>query len=73
MVDVLTEIAHGRGNNEHLAMIDDLTHALILTSICGLGQVVPVPIRSVLLHFRDEIDEHMLRRRCPAGVCPMGV
>ena len=41
------------------------------TSICGLGQVVPMPIRSVLTHFRDEVDEHLLRQRCPAGVCTM--
>jgi NADH:ubiquinone oxidoreductase subunit F (NADH-binding)/NADH:ubiquinone oxidoreductase subunit E len=72
MVDVLTDIAHGRGKPEHLAMIDDLSHAMLLASICGLGQVVPVPIKSVLTHFRPEIDDHLLRRRCAAGVCPMG-
>ena len=71
MVEVLTEIARGRGRPEHLAMIDDLSHALIQTSICGLGQVVPMPIRSVLTHFRDEVDEHLLRQRCPARVCSM--
>ncbi len=71
MVEVLTEIARGRGRPEHLAMIDDLSHALIQTSICGLGQVVPMPIRSVLTHFRDEVDEHLLRQRCPARVCTM--
>jgi NADH:ubiquinone oxidoreductase subunit F (NADH-binding)/NADH:ubiquinone oxidoreductase subunit E len=71
MVEVLTDIARGRGRAEHLAMIDDLSHALIQTSICGLGQVVPVPIRSVLTHFRDEVDAHLLGRRCPARVCAM--
>jgi NADH:ubiquinone oxidoreductase subunit F (NADH-binding) len=71
MVDVLGLIAHGQGRPEHLAMIDDLSHALMQTSICGLGQVVPMPIRSVLTHFRDEVDEHLLHRRCPAGVCPV--
>ena len=71
MVEVLTDIARGRGRTEHLAMIDDLSHALIQTSICGLGQVVPMPIRSVLTHFRDEVDEHLLRQRCPARVCAM--
>ena len=73
MVEVLTEIAHGRGRPEHVEMIDDLAHTLTLTSICGLGQVVPVPIKSVLTHFKAEIDEHLLRHRCPANVCPMGV
>ena len=71
MVEVLTDIARGRGRAELLAMIDDLSHALIQTSICGLGQVVPVPIRSVLTHFRDEVDAHLLGRRCPARVCAM--
>jgi NADH:ubiquinone oxidoreductase subunit F (NADH-binding)/NADH:ubiquinone oxidoreductase subunit E len=71
MVDILTDIARGQGRSEHLAVIDDLTHTLTLTSICGLGQVVPAPIKSVLTHFRPELDEHLLRRRCPAGVCPM--
>jgi NADH:ubiquinone oxidoreductase subunit F (NADH-binding)/NADH:ubiquinone oxidoreductase subunit E len=71
LVEILGDIARGRGTAGHLAMIDDLAHALTLTSICGLGQVVPVPIRSVLQHFREEIDDHLLRRRCPAGVCPV--
>jgi NADH:ubiquinone oxidoreductase subunit F (NADH-binding)/NADH:ubiquinone oxidoreductase subunit E len=71
MVEVLSEIARGRGKPEHLTMIDDLSHALMQTSICGLGQVVPMPIRSVLTHFRAEVDEHLLRKRCPARVCPM--
>jgi formate dehydrogenase beta subunit len=73
MLDVLIDIAHGRGRAEHTAMIDDLSHTLMQASICGLGQVVPVPIKSVLLHFRDEIDQHLVHHRCPANVCPMGV
>jgi len=71
LVEVLGQIARGDGRAEHLPMIDDLSHALTLTSICGLGQVVPVPIRSVLTHFRAELDDHLLHRRCPAGVCAL--
>ena len=71
LVEVLGQIARGEGRAEHLEMIDDLSHALTLTSICGLGQVVPVPIRSVLTHFRAELDDHLLHRRCPAGVCAL--
>jgi NADH:ubiquinone oxidoreductase subunit F (NADH-binding) len=71
MVDVLTEIARGQGRREHLEMIDDLSHALMQASICGLGQVVPMPIRSVLTHFRAEVDDHLLHKRCAANVCPV--
>jgi NADH:ubiquinone oxidoreductase subunit F (NADH-binding)/NADH:ubiquinone oxidoreductase subunit E len=71
MVDILTDMTRGRGRQVDLAVIDELSETLTLTSICGLGQVVPAPIRSVIRHFRDEIEEHILRGRCPSGVCPM--
>jgi hypothetical protein len=34
--------------------------------------VVPAPIASVLKHFREEVDAHLLQRQCPAGVCACG-
>ncbi len=40
-----------------------------LASICGLGQVVPAPIASVLKHFPEEVEAHLTRRECPSGVC----
>ncbi len=48
-------------------MIDDLTEALKLTSICGLGQFAHAPLSSVLQHFREEIDAHIYDHRCPEG------
>jgi NADH:ubiquinone oxidoreductase subunit F (NADH-binding) len=52
-----------------LALVDELSEAMSLTSICGLGQVVPAPVQSVLKHFRAEIDAHVLHGRCPSGIC----
>jgi NADH:ubiquinone oxidoreductase subunit F (NADH-binding) len=73
LVEMLTGWTEGHGSNTDLQLLDELTHALKLTSICGLGQVVPVPIASVLKHFREVVDEHLTNRRCPAGVCfPQG-
>ena len=69
MVDVLTDIAQGRGRPEHLDLIDELSHAMAQASICGLGQFAPKPILSVLKHFRSEVDDHLLHKRCPSGVC----
>jgi NADH-quinone oxidoreductase subunit F len=66
---MLTGWTEGRALSTDLQLLDELTHALKLTSICGLGQVVPVPIASVLKHFRDVVDKHLTNRRCPAGVC----
>jgi NADH:ubiquinone oxidoreductase subunit F (NADH-binding)/NADH:ubiquinone oxidoreductase subunit E len=69
MTDMLTGWTEGRYQEGDLPLLDELANAMRLTSICGLGQVVHVPIASVLKHFRDVVDDHILRRRCPAGVC----
>jgi formate dehydrogenase beta subunit len=71
MVEILTGWTHGRGTQADIAMIDDLTDALKMTSICGLGQFAHYPLTSVRHHFPEEIEEHVLRHRCPEGVCPM--
>jgi NADH:ubiquinone oxidoreductase subunit F (NADH-binding) len=42
---------------------------MAMTSICGLGQAAPLPITSVLRHWRDEVDAHVLKKTCPEGVC----
>src|SRR5258708_28715493 len=58
MVDILTGWTHGKGSAADMALIDDLTEALKLTSICRLGQFAPSPLSSVLLHFREDIEAH---------------
>jgi NADH:ubiquinone oxidoreductase subunit F (NADH-binding)/NADH:ubiquinone oxidoreductase subunit E len=69
MVEMLTGWTEGRASNSDLQLLDELSSAMKLTSICGLGQIVPAPIQSVLKHFREEVDEHVRNRRCPVGVC----
>jgi NADH:ubiquinone oxidoreductase subunit F (NADH-binding) len=69
LVDLLTGWTQGHRGADDLTLVDELSHALRLTSICGLGQVVPVPIASVMKHFGDEVETHVRDRRCPAGVC----
>jgi NADH:ubiquinone oxidoreductase subunit F (NADH-binding) len=49
--------------------LDQLEELMSRASICGLGQVVPVPIRSVAKYWPQELDEHRLHGRCQAGVC----
>ena len=72
MVDLLTGWTIGRGSAEDFTLIDRLSDTLRMASICGLGQVVPAPIASVLRHFREEIEAHAAHRDCPSGVCFLG-
>ena len=69
LVDILTGWTQGARGADDLEIYNDLTHALRMTSICGLGQVVPVPIASVLKHFPDEVEAHVRDKVCAASVC----
>jgi NADH:ubiquinone oxidoreductase subunit F (NADH-binding)/NADH:ubiquinone oxidoreductase subunit E len=69
MVEMLTAWTEGRSASTDRQVLDELSSAMKLTSICGLGQVVPVPIASVLKHFPDVIEEHLVKRTCSARVC----
>jgi len=69
MVDILTNWSQGRTSGGDISLMNDLSEAMKLTSICGLGQVVPVPIASVMKYFKEEVEGHILRRECPSGIC----
>jgi formate dehydrogenase beta subunit len=71
LVDILTGWTQGKGTAADLKLVDELSETLKLTSICGLGQFAHSPITSVLKHFREEVEAHIVSRRCPEGVCPM--
>jgi len=72
LVDLLLGWTRGRGSQADLQLVADLAETMEQTSICGLGQFVPYPITTALKHFRAEIEAHVLHKKCPAGVCPMG-
>ena len=73
MVDLLTGWTQGvlseAAFREDLRLVEELSAAMSLTSICGLGQIVPAPVASVLKHFRGEIERHVLKGECPSGIC----
>jgi NADH:ubiquinone oxidoreductase subunit F (NADH-binding) len=73
MVELLTRWTQGKLSEpafcSDLALIEELSQAMSLTSICGLGQIVPAPVLSVLKHFRSEIENHVLNGQCPSGIC----
>jgi formate dehydrogenase beta subunit len=69
LVEMLKGWTTGQSSEGDLQVLDELSTALRLSSICGLGQVVPVPVASVLKHFPGTVEEHLVHRRCPGGVC----
>lgn len=69
LLELLNKITDGNGTMEDLEKIDELAQFIKSNSLCGLGQTAPNPVLSTLRYFRDEYVEHIVNKRCPAGVC----
>ena len=61
IVMLLEGIHQGRGCMADLDLIEELSDAMALTSICGLGQAAPNPILSVMKYFKDDIVRYITR------------
>jgi NADH:ubiquinone oxidoreductase subunit F (NADH-binding)/(2Fe-2S) ferredoxin len=69
MRDKLIDITEGRGKEGDIELLQDLSHDIIRTSLCGLGQTAPNPILTTIKYFKDEYESHINERWCKAGVC----
>ncbi len=66
---ILNRVTDGAGTMHHLELLDELSHYIRECSLCGLGQTAPNPVLTTLRHFRAEFEDHIVSRRCQAGVC----
>ncbi len=69
MLDMLIDIAEGRGKEGDIETLEDLSRDIIGTSLCGLGQTAPNPVLSTIRYFRNEYESHIRDHWCQAGIC----
>ena len=69
MLETLERITEGKGREEDIELLEDLSHQIIDASLCGLGQTAPNPVLTTLRYYRDEYLAHILDHKCPAGNC----
>ncbi|PIJ61996.1 NADP oxidoreductase [Mesotoga sp. H07pep.5.4] len=69
IVYILDEFSKGRGTVEMFNQLYDISETMEESSFCGLGQSVPIPLRSILDRFKDEFLSHLNSPGCPVGVC----
>jgi len=69
MLEILEDICSGRGNEDSIPLLEELSEHIMNTSLCGLGKTAPNPVLTTLKYFRDEYIAHIERRECPAKVC----
>jgi NADH:ubiquinone oxidoreductase subunit F (NADH-binding)/(2Fe-2S) ferredoxin/Pyruvate/2-oxoacid:ferredoxin oxidoreductase delta subunit len=69
MLHILERISHGEGELSDLDRLQALAELLGEASLCALGTTAANPILSTLRYFREEYEEHINNRRCPAREC----
>ena len=69
MRQILDDITSGSGREGDIELLENLSAALIDSSLCALGSTAPNPVLTSLRYFRDEYEAHIKEHRCPAGVC----
>ena len=69
MLEILERITLGQGRMEDLDKLEELAAKIKTTSLCALGQTAPNPVLTTLKYFREEYEDHILRKSCPAKKC----
>ena len=69
LLELLEKITSGNGTDEDLDKLQELSHVIKDTSLCGLGQTAPNPVLSTMHNFWDEYVAHVRDKKCPSGKC----
>ncbi len=69
MVDILTRITAGEGEEADIERLENLAMTMKNHSLCGLGQTAPNPVLTTLRYFKSEYLSHIKDKACPAKVC----
>jgi NADH:ubiquinone oxidoreductase subunit F (NADH-binding) len=62
-------IATGLPRPTDLQLLTDLSADVVASALCDHERLATLPYSSGMRYFRSELDEHILRSNCPAGVC----
>jgi formate dehydrogenase iron-sulfur subunit len=53
-VEVIDKIVAGEHRDENLALLEDLCDLMTDGSLCAMGGLTPMPVRSAITHFPDD-------------------
>ena len=56
MLEILTSFWQGQGSRQDIEILEDLSSAMILSSLCGLGQAAPNSVLDTLHHYRSAYE-----------------
>lgn len=69
MLEILERITEGQGKETDLDLLEMLAQQIKQASLCGLGQTAPNPVLTTIKYFREEYEDHIIRKKCTAHSC----
>ena len=69
MLEVLSRIVEGNGKEGDIELLEELCYGIKDGALCGLGQTAPNPVLTTIKYFRNEYEEHINNKKCPAKEC----
>ena len=69
MLNILNKITLGQGELEDIELLESLSETIKEASLCGLGKTAPNPVMTTLKYFKDEYIDHIVNKKCSAGIC----
>jgi NADH:ubiquinone oxidoreductase subunit F (NADH-binding) len=59
MVEIYSRLVDGEGVQDDMVQLEALSSAMMLSSLCGLGQAAPIPVLDTLKYFRNEYQNRI--------------
>jgi NADH-quinone oxidoreductase subunit F len=74
LAEIGARIVEGQPRGDEIERLTDLSADIVASRLCDHERRSTLPLSSIVRYFRDELDDHIDRSACPAGIChPMAV
>jgi NADH:ubiquinone oxidoreductase subunit F (NADH-binding) len=69
LAEIGARICEGQPRGDEITRLTDLAHDVAASALCAHERRATLALTSLVRYFRDELDAHILRNSCPAGIC----
>jgi NADH:ubiquinone oxidoreductase subunit F (NADH-binding) len=69
LAEIGARICEGQPRGDEIARLTDLSVDIAASSLCFHERRATLALLSVVRYFREELDAHIVRNSCPAGIC----
>jgi NADH:ubiquinone oxidoreductase subunit F (NADH-binding) len=69
LAEIGARFVDGQPRGDEVTRLLDLSHDIEQSALCDHERRATLSLQSVVRYFRDELDAHIVRNSCPAGIC----